>query len=263
MENKTYSSTLTLNNKSNVVISGCKFLNTHGVGIQLNNCSNITIQNCLFDQVISGIYAVGSKNITIKHCTCTRIQGPVPRGQFVQFNGCSGTNLIAYNVVDARNYGKPEDLINMFKSSGTTIEYNYLRGCGNLSNASNTGSGIMLGDYGGTNLVAQSNILLDTGHQGIGCAGGSNISIINNQMYSQKNAVSTTGLCVFAYKNTPPDHVVVENNKVGWINKNGHESCWWKGAGVTHLTLSGNVMNLPYPNPIPTIPSGWGSSLTL
>src|SRR4029078_11830812 len=121
--------------------------------------------------------------IQVRCNTITNVKGPVPRGQFVQFDKVSGNgNSVSCNV--GRNEpgrSNPEDGISLYQSYGEAgspivVRDKLLVGGG----PSRSGAGIMLGDYGGSYQIAERNILVDPGQYGIAVSSGSHMSIIDN-----------------------------------------------------------------------------------
>ena len=193
-----------LRNCHNVLISYSKLYNSTGVGIQLINCSNITIEHNYFNNVASGVYArriVPSGGIVVTSNQFLNMNGPYPRGQFVQFDNVKGPGNIISNNIGENVTGKsnPEDAISLYQSSGTLaspilINGNQIRGGG----PSKSGGGIMLGDGGGAYLTASNNTLVNPGQYGIGIAGGSHISVINNTVYGTQQSFTNVGIYVYA-----------------------------------------------------------------
>jgi hypothetical protein len=208
-----------------------------GNGVYVLNSSNIRIDHNRFENVASGLYAVGGSSGGLKfdHNHATRVRGPYPRGQLVQFNGVKGPNHeICCNTSDQKigGYGSgPEDHINMYNSHGTAtspirITWNKLRGGGTKS-----GSGIMLGDNGSSYAVAVRNILVDPGQVGIGISGGHHNTAQGNKIYAARNSWTNVGMYVWKWRASEPpcySHTV-RNNRVNFINRGGVQSPFWNG----------------------------------
>lgn len=154
-------------------------------GIQLYRCHDITIVYNVIKQVASGVCAIQcTGNIQILSNQFQNMTGPFPRGEAVQLNGCSGAGLAAsFNIVEniaGQSYS--EDCFSTYNSSGVpgspiTYNNNWIRCGGNLSSS---GSGIMLGDGGGSYQTAKNNVMVNPGHVQIGIAGGVADSVYNN-----------------------------------------------------------------------------------
>ncbi|MBD0260151.1 MAG: right-handed parallel beta-helix repeat-containing protein [Cytophagales bacterium] len=206
----------TYNGVSNITISGLRITNASGPCIILNNCSNVRIENCIlgpsldegvriygstnvtitncsFESNSSGVYALQSTGIRVNYNQFSNVQGPFPRGQFVQFDKVSvhPTNPVAseikFNVGEITcREGNPEDLISIYSSNGTAaypilVKGNKLRGGG----PSISGGGIMAGDGGGSYTVIEDNLVVNPGNYGIAISGGFNNTIRNNQIYAR------------------------------------------------------------------------------
>ena len=249
---------LSLRDCQNVTIRRCTFKNLTGEGIRLHNCEQILIENCVFNNIRTGVYATNSKNIQVLQCDCQNVQGPMPRGQFVQLNQCSGTeNRISFNIIEnILGQSNAEDVINLYKTIGSGAGYvevtnNYIKGGG----PSSSGGGIMTGDNGGKFQYVEGNILVDPGQYGIGCAGGENIVIVNNQVYGKQQPFTNVG--IYAWKQRAPTakNVFIADNKISWTNKDGVSNPTWKGNNVDNLVIEDNE-TVEYT--VPPIPSNWG-----
>ncbi len=223
---------ISLVNCTNVKIVNCSFLLNSGViGIQMQNCSKVEISGNNFKNFRTGIYAIKCTGGIDIHCNSFKdIAGIYPRGQIVQFNNCTGAgNRVNYNILDHTfGTGNPEDLINMYASSGTTsdpiqIVGNNLRGGG----PSKSGGGIMVGDDGGHDILVADNILVDPGQYGIGVPAGYNITLRNNKVFGKQQSFTNVGIYVglsgeiaagFACTGST---IRLEGNQVNWTNKDG------------------------------------------
>lgn len=262
---KTYRGTgLVLDGKNGVIVKDCVFEDifassgTAKHAVELKNCRNITIQNCVFRRVNCGIYAVGCSGLVIRNNYCENIQKLRPRGQFVQMNGVKNPVLIERNVVwNEAGKSSSEDLISVYKTSGTandyiTIRENYLRG----GYGSTSGSGIMLCDDDGAFQLAEGNILVECGQVGVGVAGGRNGIVRNNIIMSKQTSISNVGIYVMKQQGEKEcrDHSVI-GNRVSWINKRGTQNPFYQ-KDVMNLTVENNNFNAIYTEP--AIPEGWG-----
>ncbi len=275
---------------SGTIIEGKRFTNPDGRCIDIKGAQNITIRGSLFDDCKIAIFAFESHNITIEgnrfegggsamkiwHTDGGNIkiryneymnigQRTLPYGRnFVEFNKVRGPGSeIMYNRGDCtidNGFGcHTEDHISIFKSGGTPesplhIIGNYIRGRG----ASDSGSGIMTGDYGGGNIVVKDNILVYAGQAGIGIAGGENITISDNILFHDNaDIVTSAGIVVGNWGGGSPcrGHVIT-NNRINWYSSRGKAlSAWWPyGAdwstecadGIVQLT--GNAPQLDRDN---------------
>jgi len=221
-----------LENCSNVTIQNCKFATSQDVAIYLYKCMNITITNCTFENIASGLLAEYSTGVKFISNDVRNCMGPTPgRGQMVHLVGCyGGGNQINYNSCDnISGQSSPEDIINISNSDGINgdpiqIKGNWLRGGG----PSTTGGGIMTGDSGGSWQFVQDNICVNTGNYGIGNAGGHDITIRNNKIFSVKSEISNIGLYIWNQQSGITSYnMIVENNEVLWNSKNGVINNFW------------------------------------
>ena len=135
-----------------------------------------------------------------------------------------------------------EDLISLYRSTGTPkspikVLRNRLRGGGR----SPSGSGILLGDNGGSHQVAACNTLVEPGQVGIGVASGTNIDVLRNRLFHGPRPWSN--LALYVWNQTPAApcrNVRVEGNDVSWRNAEGESYGWWNGGGCGAVDRSGN-----------------------
>lgn len=204
-----------------------------GIGVRIDDrATNITVQRNVIHDVSSGVYAQGANHpIIMDRNFVYNVHGPMPRGQMVQFNGVSGgsgQSKVTCNVSD-KEYGNGrkayEDHINMFRTEGLPglpieIARNRIRGGSSIS-----GSGMMMGDYGGGNIWVHDNVLTLTANTGIGIAGGHNIVIENNRIFNDGQTASTlTGLSMSMHNFSPEatscsGHRIVGNRGISrtWV----------------------------------------------
>lgn len=238
-----------LTNCSNITIDNCVLHSSTLNGVHLYNCKNITITNCLIYDVATGVYVESSSTVNVNHNQVANVQGPLPRGQMVQFNNVSGSgNSISYNICEniaGKSY--PEDAISLYKTDGTALSPvqiigNWIRGGG----PSKTGGGIMLGDNGGSYMVARDNVLVDPGQYGIAIASGTNIQVLNNKIYSEQQSYSNVGLYVWNQYGTTCSLNTVSGNQVSWKNSAGAESDGWNSGNCGPVSGWGtNTFNAP------------------
>jgi len=239
-----------LNNCYNIIITGNKLYNSTDVGIHLLQCHNISITKNYITNVSTGVYADHCPGgiIQVHHNQFLNMQGPMPRGQFVQFDNVGGRyNSIGGNVGEnIMGQSQPIDAISLYQSSGTasspiTINNNQILGGG----PSSTGGGIMLGDGGGSYLSASGNTLVNPGQYGIAIAGGSNNSIINNTIYGKAQSFTNIGLYVDPI-GAAISNATVSGNKVLFYNSSGVQNDAWLAPGVaTPAGWSTNLFGAP------------------
>lgn len=220
-----------LTNCYNIKITGNKLSNGTNVGIYLYNCENITIENNFFTKVSTGVYADHTKGgIVVNNNQFLNMQGPFPRGQFVQFNNVKGAGSSISNNRGENIIGQSfaEDAISLYQSEGTAsspinIKGNWIRGGG----PSASGGGIMLGDQGGSYLYASENILVDPGQFGMAVSGGHHNTIINNSIYGKQQSFTNVGLYVNDIGGFKTSDLKVTNNKVRYYNKDNYQNNAW------------------------------------
>jgi parallel beta-helix repeat protein len=221
---------ISLTGCTNITITNCILGPSGGYGISLKGCSNITIVNCSFEHNYAGVYAENCTTVKVNNNQFTNVAGGFPRGQYVQFNTVTGagseikdnTGEIAYGALD------PQDLINVYKSSGTAaspinISGNKFRH-GSYNNSS---GGILVGDNGGSYITVQNNTLVNTGHFGIGVAGGNNIRVLNNNIYIRPLNLpgyyaDVSGVYVWGQGPGPCSNIDLEGNAVDYDHTPGN-----------------------------------------
>ncbi len=266
-------------------ISGLSFTNLQKTNIELNQCSNITIRNCKFSKSVKeSIYALNVKNLTIEDCVFDSIDGVfiaayagspfnggtcsgvkirncyfkntvgenAPHNHAIQFAGVNGggQNEISNNSFEMLN-SNVDDIISLYASYGSAndsivIKNNWLRG-GNAT----TGSGIMIGDYGGSYFHVLNNVLVNIVSCGIGNAGASNSTVENNVILQEKTySVSNTGVGIFStnfdYPRIDCSSNTVKKNRAYYVLNNGTINNF--GASNNCGVLSGWDTNISDPN---------------
>jgi hypothetical protein len=209
-----------------------------GLGVRIDpNAFNITVQRNVIHDISSGVYAAGAKHpLIVDRNFVYNVHGPMPRGQMVQFNavsGGSGQSRVTCNVSD-KNYGNGtkayEDHINMFRtfgSAGAPIEIarNRIRGGSSMS-----GSGIMMGDYGGAYIWVHDNVLTLTANTGIGIAGGQNMTVENNRIFNNGLSADTLTGRVLTMSNYAPEIGACQGHRI--TGNHGISRAWvWGGTG--------------------------------
>lgn len=237
IENQTFDGVnvdnIAMNNCSNITIRNCIFKNSSELAIFAYKSSNILIEQCYFENVKSAFYAIAcSGPIVVQNNECKNVQGPFPRGNFVQLNDCHGPGIrISYNYI-INEYGKsnPEDIISSYMSSGEEQDYiefanNYIHGHGSTT----SGTSIILNDGGNPSryIKAVGNVIVNS--MGIGIAGGTNCIIQENKLFNEGTATSNVGIVVWNYyplTGNCSDHIIARN-QVMWVHKDGYENPVW------------------------------------
>ena len=178
---------ISLTNSHDLVIENKTFkdLGANVIAIRLDTCKNVTIR------AVTGGLRGDSTNITIVDARYSNILGPHlrdghNRGNFVQFNGVTG-GLIDHNKGKG---GDTEDVVSLYKSSSVIVEDNQFEG---TNWTSTSGSGIAIGDGGGSNNIARRNKLLNIGQVGVYIAGGTNNRIIRTSSTAPRGPIPTWG----------------------------------------------------------------------
>ena len=215
-------SRISLFNCYNITIKNCKIgPNATLSGINLQQCTNISIDSCYLYNVSTGIFATGGKTISVTNCQAKNMLGPFPQGQFVQFKNVSGGgNRVSFNKFEnILGASDTEDAISMYACNGLStdpivIESNWIRGGG----PSLSGGGIMLGDGGGSNMIAKNNILVDPGQYGMAVSGGTYMCIINNTIYAKSQSFTNVGVYYQNYSGPPSTNIRIAKNAVNYTN---------------------------------------------
>jgi parallel beta-helix repeat protein len=228
-----------LTNCYNITIKDCRLRSSKKNGADIVNSKNITIINCYFENTKTGVYAYQSESIKITHNQFKNMQGPLPKGQMVQFNEVYGKgNKVNFNKCqNDLGAGNPEDVINMYKTNGTINDPVQIIGnqiCG--GGPSKTGGGIMLGDNGGSYMTVKDNILVDPGQYGIAIAGGTNIQIIRNKIFGRQQLFTNVGIYIWNQHTTGCALNTITNNKVNFTNSYGEANHSWNSGNCGKVT---------------------------
>ena len=235
---------------SQVKIVNCFLHDSAGNAIYLDGCSDVLVQGNRIERVRTGILAHRSQAIRIIGNYCEDVQGPMPGGQFVQFDKVTGSgNIIADNyAVNFHDASTPEDMISIYQSRGTRaspilIENNYLTGDPERGSEgkSSSGSGIMLGDDGGAWQTCRNNTLINPGQVGIGIASGEFITVENNLILGESSDVVNVGLYAWNQYDRPAGRVTLRHNTIAWVNANGGDNPYWDGGGFTQVVQEDNT----------------------
>lgn len=229
-------------NCENVIIKNSKFTSAPNKrAIYIERGTNITVIDSYFENVYEGVLADKSTgNIKIEYNDFKNIRGQLDGGSYfanaIQFNRVSGSgNSISYNSIEnLKGQSSPEDIINLYASNGTPsspimIKGNWLRGGG----PNPSGGGIMLGDHGGSYLIAEDNILVDPGQYGMAIGGGDNMTIRNNKIYGKRQSFTNVGLYAVNWtsKVSPSYNITIENNEINFTNsKNSLNNIWFDAS---------------------------------
>jgi parallel beta-helix repeat protein len=258
---RTPSGEVYISGQSNVVIENLHITNPGGHCITVQGGSNITIRNSTIgpcgDQ---GIFLDNVTNATVTgnyitentlgvrahYSNSVKVDGNAflhTGRNFVQFVSVegAGSSISSNRGANALGGSEAEDMISLFQSNGTPespimIVGNYLRDGG----PSGSGSGILLGDGGGSHQVARDNHLVATGQVGIGVAGGYDMKIQNNLIWSDGQPWSNVGIYTWNQYDGC-DTVEVSGNQVNWTAAAGHGNHYFDGGGCGNLAVYDNT----------------------
>ena len=237
---------ITLTNCYNVHITQNSLGNSTEAGIYLYHCHNITIDYNYITNVSTGVYVdhADGGGTVVNNNQMLNMQGPFPRGQFVQFNTVKGAgNQIKYNKLqNILGKSSSQEAINVYMSNGTAsspiqVVGNWIRGGGPNS----ASGGIQLGDTGGSYEVASDNIIVDPGQMGLSISGGDHISFINNTVYAKAQYFTNVGIVIWGQAGSSVTNSTVSGNKINFRNSANVENDNWIASG----------------NPTP---AGWGTN---
>ena len=231
-----------LSGRQDVVIEGKTFRGGAAglAAIRLMGCARITIRDCDFIDVPGGVYAHQSTDVTIEGCRYQNITGPAqPRtganiANFVQFNGC---DRVTVRKCKGKG-GDTEDVISVYKTKNALIEDVHIEG---TNWTSGSGSGIALGDDGGTANVARRCIVVNPGQVGIFIAGGTNHTIEDCIVIGQQRAKSNVGMYVWnQYASACSGHKV-NGNRVSWRKADGGANPYWNSGNCGPVAGSNDL----------------------
>jgi len=258
----TYSSALgdciQVKNSSNVVIQDATFNGCWLNGVNISNSVNISVIRNLFNNTGGATYAIASANIRIldnKSKDTMRRSGSARGQSITQFNNVVGeNNAISGNYsFDNPLVSTREDAINIFSSkfatsSALVIENNIIRGSGTSASA----CGIVVNDFGGSDVIIKDNKLYNPGQCGIGIAGGERGTITGNTVYSAKFPYSNIGIVI--WKAAKADSNLCKDNTLGintidWTHKSGYKNSHWADQTTcTGFTISPQINNVDLSN---------------
>lgn len=242
--------------QADVVIEGQWISNPNGECITIQESQRITIKNSIIGPCLGravavylaegvtligstvtestqGFYALEASGVNVEKNTFERIGR-----NFVQFDKVSGGSS---RIID--NWGANDaasdsavDLVSLFQSNGTpespiVVAGNWLQSGGLHRN----GSGIMAGDGGGSYQVIEANMLINPGQVGIGVAGGTDVVVRSNQVFSDLLPNSNVGIYVWNQYDAACERHLVEANTVNWINRDGKVSGFWDGGNCGEI----------------------------
>lgn len=206
-----------------------------GSAVEFELGDDLVVRSNRMERVSTGVYAPSSTRIVIEHNTVRNIQGPLPRGQMVQFNNVQGGgNLVRCNTLEnvPGQSGSVEDHISMYGSNGTPgdpirILNNRTKGG---ESAEVSGCGVVIGDVtGGNHFVVDGNVIVNSGNCGIGLTAGSNVRITNNTIVSRGQAQANVGLLAWNLYGRGCSGNTLTGNRIWWdasIRFGGTDHMW-------------------------------------
>jgi hypothetical protein len=232
--------------QSDIVIKNKLFSGGNGRSIILESCNNVTIQDIDFDSAFNGIYMLScTGNLDIGWLRYKNWAAPSGIVNLVQFDKCTFSG----SLHDCKGVGgKTEDIISVYKSGGPsapkalTIERCHFEG---TNWSSGSGSGLMIGDGGGGNIVVQDITLTNPGQVGIGIAGGTNIIAQRCTIFGEQRPLSNIGMYVWDQSGLGSSGISVLNNRVRWKDATGTVNGFWNAGNSGVVTNVGNAFNDP------------------
>ena len=229
-----------VSNGSSITITGSYLHDSVGPGVDVGGSNGVTVTGSHFARNASGMYALTSTKIVFEGNTVLNVQGPIPRGQLVQFDKVSGGgNRVRCNVgQNVLGKSTPEDALNFYQSNGAPndpilVEGNRVLGGG----PSMSGGGILLGDGGGSYITARKNVVVDPGQYGLGVPSGTHMTLTDNVVYGAAQSFTNVGVYVWEQYKLPCDAIEVSKNHVMFANAKGTPNPYWDGGGCG--TVSG------------------------
>lgn len=241
---------LWLNNCHDITFVNCAFGNSKGVAIYAYQCSNIRVIDSLnfytkgffnASRCTGGIHIKNSQMIN-GYGSGAPYEGK--DGNLYKLTECKGPG---YGVENCRVHNfpgesNPEDIVSLFASEGVAgspilIKGNLIVGGG----PSQSGGGVVAGD--GTNTFTGGwvdildNALLNPGQYGAACAGGHDINIIGNKIYSDRFAWSNNPLFVWNQYAPVCTKITIKNNWVNWTDRNGAKNNGWNAGNCSATTF--------------------------
>jgi parallel beta-helix repeat protein len=221
---------ITLQDSARVRVERNNIRDARNNGVVAVGSSSIQVRSNYIDRASTAIRAVRSTGVTVDLNGAMNIRGPFPDGQLAQFDSVyGGGNKIRCNATDL-SVGQPnpsttfstptirtEDIINTWMSHGLSndpieISYNRLKGGGSF-----TGSGIMTGDGGGSWITAIGNRIVNPWNAGIGVAGGNNIRIERNRIFSDMPThIAGEGLYIRNFYQPACYNITHNQNEIKW-----------------------------------------------
>ena len=248
-------------NGSNFAISGVFFNQpTSAEYLALQNYVNVSITDCDFDTFPVAIGS-GRRCIYLLSCSGTltiqRCRARLVPHNFLQMDKSHMAGTVSQNRIRGTT-SNSEDLVSVFQSGGVdathrlVITDNHLDGndptTGTPNYTSGSGSGIQIGDVAqdaGTGFVdCTLNTMLNPGQDGIGIAGGNDVKIDGNQIFSIQTPTSNVGLSIWMNGGALLcQNMESSNNRINWKNSAGANNSFFNGGNCGTIAGSGNAFD--------------------
>ena len=213
-----------------------QFDGTNGhVSILIINSTNITVRNVDFENVSQPIAIMGGSNITVEYTRTNGITGPSDRhdvqtGNFLQTVGGPTNIKVLHNKIKG---GDTEDIISGFSAIGMEVAYNEIDGTGW---SSDSGTGIIVADGGGSDQWVHDNTLYNPGQVGIAIAGGTNSVVEDNIIYGPQVAgANIAAYCNNYYPGTAFGNNTFRNNRAFYQQEDGTLNGFWNPGGCVDV----------------------------
>lgn len=251
------SATTTINGGTNVELSSKSYQGFSGkVAVTVSGAHNVYLHDLDF--------ADNGGDIFLVNCTGQiRIENIRARNTGDGSIGSGHSNVIQLNntwddgsggIRNVRAYGgHTEDMISIFKSGGTDaahpliIENNHLESPlppSSMAWASGSGSGMMLADGGGHDIIVRNNTLLNVGQVGIGINEGLRVHVLNNIVYGAARASSNVGLSQWASGTCSScGGNEMNGNRVWWVKSDGTPSAFWSSGTAGAISGSNSLQD--------------------
>ena len=209
--------------------------------VMFHNSQDISVRNSYIENVASGVRFRNSTGPLVVAGNRALNSGR----NFFQCDKCNGAGIrINGNVMEhtgQTGQAPLEDWINLFMSNGTAdswIQVNNNRAKGHSE--SDSGSFIMLADATGSYQEAVGNVGVNPGQVGIGIAGGVDIRVENNKMFSISWAEGNVAYYSAEYSSPCGNHQFTQGTNVAhWRNAAGTLNRAWSDGrcGLTNAEI--------------------------
>jgi hypothetical protein len=247
-----------INDSTRINVTRNNVTDVRNSGIVMVGANTVQVRSNYLDKASTGVRAVRSTGVSVDFNGAHNIRGPFPDGQLAQFDNvhgggnrirCNATNLSIGGPDPRTTFSTPhirtEDIINTWQSNGLSsdpilIAYNRLQGGGSM-----TGSGIMSGDGGGSWISVIGNRIVNPWNAGVGVAGGSNIRVERNRVFSDlPNNAAGEGYYIRNFYPSACTNITHQNNAIKWPatdwSTNGWVQTYWNTNQCTNVNGTGS-----------------------